>query len=173
MEKVTSTIEEVRERLEQHHQRMESLAATVRLAGVAEERSAALAQFMAFLALHDEVLRRLLHGQAPVDEPATGEAGNLGAAAYDLQESPAGGPQEERLQERLDAALRRHQRFEADGLAGVGRSTSPEQWGELHRVLDLVTQTELSEVAFPAGVPYEQVQLAARREVDTMLTQLR
>lgn len=172
MEKVTSTIDEVRRRLEDQHHRIEGMLAELRAARP-EERPGQYGRLRAFLALHEEVERRLLHQATPAGGDRQDEEEGLAVAVACLGRLDADGAEYEELADRLDEALRRHHTAEIEGLKRLSGKGRPERLGELHRVLDIVWETGLSDLTFPPEAPYEEISAIARREVDTMLTQLR
>ncbi len=172
MEKVTSTLQEVRRRLEDQHRRIEDMLATLRAAKPAD-RARAYVRLRAFLALHEEVERRLLHDATPSGGDRRDEEEGLAIALSSLGRLDADGAEYEELADRLDEALRNHHSSEIEGLGRLAGPERAERLGELHRLLDLVWEMELSDLTFHADAPYEEISAAARREVDTMLTQLR
>ena len=172
MEKVTSTVDEVRARLEGQHRRIVDMIDAL-CAGSSADRARGFVRLRAFLALHEEVERRLLHAATPAGGDRQDEEEGLAVAVECLGRLDTDAAEYEELADRLIEALHRHHAAEIDGLRGLARPGRSERLGELHRLLGIVSEMELSDLTFAADAPQADISLAARREVDTMLTQRR
>lgn len=172
MERTTSTIDAVRDRLaDQHEHIIERLRDVYDVAP--ECRPVRVRQLVRYWAVHEAVEQTVLHPRLahPDDRAAEGDALSLALAS--LLELPVDGPHFEQLLATLGTAFRRHDEHERDDL--VHSHLSPEDCGEAHRALDIV-----AEMATQAGGPFldddddfDHLQAIARREVAQLASQVR
>lgn len=171
MERTTSTIGAVQDRLTDQHEHLLDVLRDVY--DVAPDcRPVRVRELVRYWAMHEAVEETVLnpHLAHPTDRAAEGQALNLALAS--LTELPVDGVHFEQLLATLSTAIRRHHQHEHDDL--LESDLTPEDFGEAHRALDIVAEMTTQDGGpFADDDDFDHVLAIARTEVAQLAAQVR
>lgn len=171
MEKTTSTVARVSQRLRAQHA---DICGRLRALGRAGplDRDALVDEVLRWCAAHEAVEGAYLHSVMGNAAAREGEQEALGLALGSLQRLGGESPSFDELLATITTAMRRH--FDSEERELLRADLSPQQCGEAHRALDIVDEMATqSGGPFTAADDFATMRRTARQQVALLAAQVR